>query len=257
MDIGILIQAARKAGEHALQRASDVGEIKKKSPKDFVSEVDTECERIIVEQIRKEMPDVAFYGEEGGKQGNGRYCIVIDPIDATTNYIRGMPLFDISISAYEGESIIAGVVFCPALGELYTAEKGKGAFCNGKRIRVSSTEELSAAVVGWNRSNHTPEIIRSSKYLIGSILDQAATIRILGTGSLDYCFMANGRLDICITPLAEPFHSAGYLIMEEAGATVSDYEGNPHMLESKTIVAANPTLHAKTMMLIKDALSRR
>jgi myo-inositol-1(or 4)-monophosphatase len=251
MDINILIDAAREAGGYALLKVDDIGPVKSKSPKDFVTEVDIACEKIIIDHISKRMPEASFYGEEGGEKGSGRLLFVIDPIDATTNYIHGIPLFDISIAGYEDDVLVAGVVFCPALGEMYSAEKGKGAFCNGKRIHVSQTHQLSAAVVGWNRSNHTPEIIESSKNTIGRILDRAATIRIFGTGSLDYCYLAKGSFDACITPLAEPFHSAGYIIMEEAGAKVTDYHGNPHSLDSATIVAANPELYLQVRELLK------
>ncbi|MDI6721502.1 MAG: inositol monophosphatase family protein [Candidatus Aenigmarchaeota archaeon] len=83
-------------------------------------------------------------------------------------------------------------------------------------------------------------------------MDQAATFRVFGTGGLDYCYLAKGSFDACITPLAEPFHSAGYIIMEEAGAVVTDYEGNPHSLGSRTIVAANPALHQKVLGLVNE-----
>ena len=217
----IVIKAVKEAGSFALSRVGNFGEVKNKSPKDFLTEVDEEAERLIIAKIKEKFPDAGFYGEESGRQGNGKYLFVIDPIDATTNYIKGIPLFDISVAVYENDITILGVIFCPKLDELYVAERGKGAYLNGERINVSQVSELGKAVVGWNRSNHPPKILESSKRIIARVLDRAATFRVFGTGGLDYCYLAKGSFDVCITPLAEPFHSAGYIIMEEAGAKVS------------------------------------
>ena len=245
----VVLQAVREAGNLAIERMGNFGSVRKKSPKDFLTEVDEEAERIVISRIREHFPDSGFYGEETGRQGGGRYLFVIDPIDATTNYIKGIPLFDISVAVYEGDENILGVISCPRLHELYVAEKGAGAYMNGQRIHVSDIEHIGQAVIGYNRSNHPPEIIEQSKKVLARILDRAATFRAFGTGGLDYCCLAKGSFDACITPLAEPFHSAGYIIMEEAGAKVTDYEGRPHSLESKTIVSANPALHPQILDL--------
>ncbi len=247
----IVIEAVREAGNFALSRVGNYGEIKNKSPKDFLTEVDEEAERMIIDKIKRKFPDAGFYAEESGRQGDGKYLFVIDPIDATTNYIKGIPLFDISIAVYEGDQNVLGVIACPRLDELYIAEKGNGAYLNEKKIQISDISELGRAIIGWNRSNHTPEIVESSKKVLAKILDRAATFRVFGTGGLDYCYMAKGSFDACITPLAEPFHSAGYIIMEEAGAKVTDYEGRPHSLESKTIISANPSLHSQIIDLVR------
>ncbi len=247
----IVIEAVREAGSFALSRIGNYGEVRNKSPKDFLTEVDEEAERVIIQRIRQEFLDAGFYGEESGRQGQGRYLFVIDPIDATTNYIKGIPLFDISVAVYEGDENVLGVIACPRLEELYVAERGNGAYLNGQRIQVSDVSEIGRAIIGWNRSNHPPEILEPSKKVLAEILDHAATFRVFGTGGLDYCYLAKGSFDACITPLAEPFHSAGYVIMEEAGAKVTDYDGNPHSLESKTIVAANPRLHSQILDLVR------
>src|SRR3989344_3177680 len=159
----IVIKAVKEAGSFALSRVGNFGEVKNKSPKDFLTEVDEEAERLIIAKIKEKFPDAGFYGEESGRQGNGKYLFVIDPIDATTNYIRGIPLFDISVAFYENEQNVLGVILCPKLDELYTAEKGNGAYLNGRRIYVSDVSEMRSAIVGWNRSNHPLEILESSK----------------------------------------------------------------------------------------------
>ncbi len=253
MLIDVVTQAVREAGDFAVSRMGNFGDVKEKSPKDFLTEVDEVAERMIISRIREQFPDFAFYGEESGRQGHGPYLVVIDPIDATTNYIKGLPLFDISVAVYKGEENILGVIACPKLTELYLAEKGSGAYLNGVRLNVSSLTDIRRAVIGYNRSNHPAEIIESSKRVLAQILDTAATFRVFGTGGLDYCYMAKGSFDACITPLAEPFHSAGYIIMEEAGAKVTDYEARPHTLESTTIVSANPVLHPQILDLIRAA----
>ena len=249
----VVIKAVREAGDFALSRMGSFGEVRRKSPKDFLTEVDEAAERIIIGRIKEVFSDAGFYGEETGRQGSGRYLFVIDPIDATTNYIKGIPLFDISVAVYDGDENVLGVIACPKLNELYIAEKGAGAYLNENRIHVSNVVDLGQAVIGYNRSNHPPEIIESSKRVLANILDKAATFRVFGTGGLDYCYMAKGSFDACITPLAEPFHSAGYIIMEEAGAKVTDYRGKPHNLESKTIISANPILHPQVLELINQS----
>jgi len=248
----VVVQAVRKAEDLALCKMKNLGKIREKSHRDFVTEVDEEIEKIIITHIRERLPNSKFYGEETGRQGEGKYLFVIDPIDATTNYIKGIPFFDVSISVYEENKNILGVIACPILGEIYIAERGKGAYLNGDRIHVSDVRDLSKAVVGYNRSSHPLEIIESSKLILSKILDNAATLRIFGTGGLDYCYLARGCLDVCITPLAEPFHSAGYIIMEEAGAKVTDYQGKPHDLESTTIVSANPILHSQVLKIVNE-----
>ena len=206
-------EAVRETGSYALNCIGNYGEIRDKSSRDFVTEIDEKAERRIIRGITERFPDAEFYGEETGRQGSGRYLFVIDPIDATTNYIKGI---------------------------------------NGERIHVSDISELGRSVVGWNRSNHPPEIIESSKRVLAKIIDQAATFRVFRTGSLDYCYLAKGSFDACITPLAEPFHSAGYIIMEEAGAKVTDYYGRPPSLESKTIIAGNPEWYPEILSLVTD-----
>ncbi|MEM4244994.1 MAG: inositol monophosphatase [Candidatus Nanoarchaeia archaeon] len=249
----VVTEAVKEAGNFVLKRIGNFGKIRIKSPKDFCTEVDEEAERIIVNRIKERFPEASFYGEENGRQGNGKYLFVIDPIDATTNYLKGIPLFDISVAVYYGDENILGVISCPKQGEVYIGEKGKGAYLNGKRIHVSDVPTLSQAVVGWNRSNHPTEMLEPLKKVLVEVLNHAATFRVLGTAGLDYCYLAKGSFDACITPIAEPFHSAGYIIMEEAGAIVTDYEGKKHSLNSETIIAANPKLHPQILELIKAA----
>ena len=120
----IVTEAVIEAGNFALSRIGNHGEVRNKSPKDFLTEVDEEAERIIIRRIKQEFPDAGFYGEESGRHGVGRYLFVIDPIDATTNYIKRIPLFDISVAVYEGEENILGIISCPKIKELYVSEKG-------------------------------------------------------------------------------------------------------------------------------------
>ncbi|MDI6721501.1 MAG: inositol monophosphatase family protein [Candidatus Aenigmarchaeota archaeon] len=153
----IVINTVERSGRIAMDRINYLGKIKYKSQKDLVSDVDEEVEKYMRETFRRYIPDASFYGEEGGMHGKGKYLIAADPIDATTNYIRGIPLFDISVSVYEDDQIILGVISCPRLGELFVAEKGYGAYLNGECIHVGSTDDISKAMIGWNRSNHPPE----------------------------------------------------------------------------------------------------
>jgi myo-inositol-1(or 4)-monophosphatase len=248
----VVVEAILTAQRYVVSQAKDIGPVEQKSSKDFVTRVDKEAEKIIIETIRKYHPHAAFYGEETGRCGESELTIVVDPIDATTNYIKKIPFYDIMVSAYRGNELILGVISCPPTRDLYVAERGKGATLNGEPIHVSNTDTLERAVIGWNRSNHTQAIIPRSQKILSAVMAQSCTFRVFGTGGLDHCYLAQGSLDAVISPLAEPFHSAGYLIMEEAGAKVTDYEGRPHSLESETIVAANPALHPLVLRLIEE-----
>lgn len=247
----IVIEAVKKAGVFALEKQGKLNCVQEKTPNDFFTEVDTGAEKIIIDYIKKQFPDAAFYGEESGKQEGGEYLFVIDPVDGTTNYIHQLPFFSICVAVYKGNEIMLGVILFPALDTLYVASKGKGAFCNGKRIYVSKQCDLSKAIVGYNRSQHRDWIKGRCKELLSHIIDKTATFRALGTGVQEYCYTAAGSLDACISPKAEEFHAAGYLIMEEAGAVVTDWDGKPHTLDSKTLIAANPKLYPKILALVK------
>jgi len=247
----VVLEAVKKAGVFALEKQSNFGEVVEKSTNDFFTEVDVGAEKIIIDHIRSKLPDAAFYGEESGRQGKGELLFVIDPIDGTTNYIHELPFFAICVAVYQKNVPILGVISCPALGTLYVAAKGEGAFCNGQKITVSSVSDLGQAVVGYNKSQHKEGIKKRCKEVISRVIDSAATFRALGTGVIEYCYTASGSLDVCISPKAEPFHSAGYIIMEEAGAKVTDWDGNPHQLDSKTLISANPVLYEQVLELVR------
>jgi len=189
----VVVDAVVEAGDYVFSKLGDAGAVTAKSSKDFVSEVDKEAERRIIVRINTAFPEVAIFGEETGHhQGTGpasdAITIVLDPLDATTNFLKGIPLFDIAAAVYERDTLMFGVVYCPRLGELYTAQKGMGAKCNGKAIMANAIDDINKALIGYNRSNHPDAIIPSSKKLLSLILEHAMSIRIFGTGALDYCY---------------------------------------------------------------------
>lgn len=247
----LLIGSVKRTGKFVLERQAMPKRMQEKTAKDFVTEVDEQAERMLIDAIRKEIPDASFFAEESGESGTGKYTFVIDPIDGTTNYIHDLPLFDIAVAVLEEGKPLLAVVHFPALGDLFVAENGQGAHLNGKRIRVADVGSLGEAMVLFTRSQYPPPIVAESHRILGELIRESLTLRIFGTGCLDYCYVARGSFAATITPLAEPFHMAGYLIMEEAGAKVTDFDGAPYSLDSETILAANPVLHEKLLDLVR------
>jgi myo-inositol-1(or 4)-monophosphatase len=243
----IALRAARKAGEMIVRASDDLERVKvrAKNANDFVSEVDELAEQEIVKQLRRAYPDHAILGEESGRQGPEKadYLWVIDPLDGTTNFIRGIPHYGISIACIHQGRLEHAVVVDPVRREEFTASRGRGAQLNGHRIRVSRLPGLDGALLGTgipfkgHQDSHLPEYAKSLSELAG----QCAGIRRAGAASLDLAYVAAGRLDgfwelgLSIWDMA-----AGALLIREAGGLVSDLDGSENFLETGNIVCGNP-----------------
>jgi myo-inositol-1(or 4)-monophosphatase len=259
--VNIALRAARKAGEQIVRASDDLDriEVVTKGRNDFVSEVDRAAEREIRYHLKKAYPDHAILGEEGGLEGdeNADYRWVIDPLDGTTNFLRGIPHYGISIACLHKGKVEHAVIIDPVRREEFTASRGRGAALNGRRIRVSNRASLDGALLGTGIpfKNHCDEVLGPYSKSIELLAGQCAGIRRAGAASLDLAYVAAGRLDafwekgLSIWDLA-----AGALLVREAGGLVSDFHGADAHMESGDIVAGNPKCFKAVLQVVKPLL---
>jgi myo-inositol-1(or 4)-monophosphatase len=243
----IALRAARKAGELIVRATEDLDriDVETKSANDFVSEVDRSAEREILYHLGKAYPDHAFLAEESGSSGNPEsdYRWIIDPLDGTTNFLRGIPHFAVSIACEFRGKIEHAVVLDPVRREEFLASRGRGAQLNGRRIRVSKLASLDGALLGTGipfkarQTEHLPAYTKSLETLAGS----CAGIRRAGSAALDLAYVAAGRLDAFWEIGLAPWDiAAGSLLVREAGGLIGDFKGDSGYMESGNIVCGNP-----------------
>ena len=246
--LNVMVNAAHKAGRRL---ARDFGEVQNlqvsvKGPGDFVSSADQMAEKIIYEELLKARPDTGFLmeerGEVKGKDPQNRW--IVDPLDGTTNFLHGIPMFGTSIALQRSGEIVAGVVYNPATDELFTAEKGGGAFVNDRRLRVSARKNLSDSVIGCGvphlgRSQHGRFLVQ-----LRHVMGEVAGIRRMGAAALDLAYVAAGRFDGFWEEYLSPWDvAAGVILIREAGGFVSDMKVGNDFIEGGTIVAGNEHVH--------------
>jgi myo-inositol-1(or 4)-monophosphatase len=254
-----MIRAALKAGR-GLKR--DFGEVENlqvsvKGPGDFVSAADTKAEKTIQIELAKARPGYGFVLEEGGvvEGADKSHVWHVDPLDGTTNFLHGLPIFAVSIGLAREGQIVAGVVYNPATDDMFIAEKGQGAYLNNRRLRVSGRRDLAEALVGCGaphigkREGHA----RFQKEL-AAVMVRVSNIRRLGAAALDLCYVAAGRLDAYWERDLKSWDlAAGLLILREAGGFATDVEGGPAILETGTVCAGNEPMQAALLALLRAA----
>jgi myo-inositol-1(or 4)-monophosphatase len=253
--LNIAVRAARRAGSIINRAALDGGalEVRAKQRNDFVTRVDQAAEEAIIEVVRKAYPDHALLAEESGRSaGSAEYQWIIDPLDGTTNFIHGFPQYCVSIGIRHRGAIAHGVVYDPIRNELFTASKGRGAFLNDRRIRVSKCARLGDALVGTGFPFREVSRIEFYSGQLKKMMLAAAGVRRAGAAALDLAYVACGRLDaFWEIGLSAWDMAAGALMILEAGGLVGDLRGEAGYLESGEICAATP----KIFPLLVEALS--
>lgn len=258
----IALRAARKAGEIIARACENIEniDVESKGNNDFVTEIDKAAEKEIRYALNKAYPDHAILGEEGGLIGNpdAEYQWVVDPLDGTTNFIRGIPHFAVSIACFYKGQIEHAVILDPIRREEFIASRGRGAQLNGRRIRVSSRKTLEGALIGTgipykSRSEeHIPAYMES----LEAVAKQTAGIRRAGSAALDLAYVAAGRLDgFWEIGLNRWDIAAGILLIREAGGLVSDLKGGNDFLETGNIVTGNPKSFKALLQTIQPHLS--
>jgi myo-inositol-1(or 4)-monophosphatase len=256
--INIAVKAARRAGRIINQAADnlDVLTVRHKSLNDLVSEVDRASEAAIIQIIHAAYPDHAILAEESGASGASEYVWIIDPLDGTTNYLHGFPQYCVSIGVAHRGVLTHGVIFDPTRNDLYTASRGRGAFLNDRRMRVSRRTKLIDALVGtgfpFRMFDHMDAYIAILRELMG----KTAGIRRPGAAALDLAAVAAGRYDGFWEIGLSPWDmAAGALMVLEAGGLVGDLQGDEHYLQRGMIIAGNPKIFGQLLQVIAPHLT--
>ncbi len=225
----------------------------KEGVNNLVTEMDQAAERLITTVIREHYPDHGIVGEEyGATAGDARYKWVIDPIDGTVNYAHGIPIFSVSIGVVEHDTIILGAVYNPMMNELFFAQKGKGAFLNGQPIHVSAQADLERAFLVTGFPYHFPEG-KDPFRIFERLVNRGIPVRRLGSAALDLCWVACGRFDGFWEYNLFPWDiTAGYLIVEEAGGKVTNFQGEPGRIGDQETLATNGRIHEALRLAINE-----
>ncbi len=265
--INVIWRAAERAARGLIRDFGEVEnlQVSRKGVADFVSNADTDAEKILVGELSKARPGWGFIMEEGGviapTESDGPSWI-IDPLDGTTNYLHGIPQFAVSIGAIDkplnqGGKVIAGGILDPIRNEFFFAEAGKGAFLNDRRIRVAGRKQMGDALIATG----IPFMGRGDqqdhdKYLgeLRAVMAASSGVRRLGSAALDLAWLAAGRFDGFWEHGLEIWDiAAGVLIVREAGGMVSDHQARSKVLESGHIVAGNSSMHSGLLKLLKSS----
>jgi myo-inositol-1(or 4)-monophosphatase len=247
------VKAARRAGSVINRATRDLSvlTVRAKSANDFVSEVDTEAERVIVDTLRQAYPDHAILAEESGATGRSEYVWVVDPLDGTTNFLHAFPQYAVSIALMHRGVLTQAVVYDPNRNDLFTASRGRGAFLNEQRIRVSKRLRIGDALIGTGFPFRQFVHIDAYLAILREMMQKAPGVRRAGAAALDLAYVAAGRLDGFWEFGLSPWDiAAGALLIVEAGGLVGDLEGNEGYMESGNLIAANPKVFAQLVSII-------
>ena len=263
----VMERAARKAAPRLRRDFNEVQhlQVSKKGPADFVSMADQRAERTLYDELLKARPDWGFLLEEGGEiigdPTKPRW--IVDPLDGTTNFLHGIPHFAISIAVEEprpgGRSeITCGLVYQPLTDESFWAEKGRGAWLQDQRLRVSSRRHLDEALIATGVPFKGHGDIAQWRAIYDAIAPEVAGLRRFGAASLDLAWVAAGRFDGFWESDLQPWDvAAGLLLVREAGGFVSDFRGGDRMMERSEFLAANDVIHSRLHKLVATGLKPR
>ncbi|HEY6601250.1 MAG TPA: inositol monophosphatase family protein [Xanthobacteraceae bacterium] len=256
--LNVMIKAARKASR-TLKR--DFGEIEHlqaslKGPANFVTAADQRAEEILREELEHARPGYGFLGQEGGaREGSDKtHRWIVDPLDGTLNFLHGIPHFAISIGLEREGTMVAGLVYNPVTDELFTAERGKGAFLNDQRLRVAARKRLGDAVVACALPHPSRGDVELTRKEHSAVQDRVAGLRRFGAAALDLAWVAAGRVDAYWERALSPWDmAAGIALVREAGGFVTDLDGRDDMIKTGGILAANEEIHRQMLRALKNA----
>lgn len=253
-----LLQIAKKLGHDAGLLALDYQKKgfkieTKGSNFNFVTDADKACEKLIVDTIRHNFPDHSILSEEMGEiKGTGEYKWIIDPIDGTTNFAHGQPIFGISIGIVKNGKPIIGVVEIPALKESFWAMEGKGAYLGNKKLQVSKVSDTSNALFATGFPYSRAERYAKNMELFDAFYKNSHGVRRFGAASVDLCFLAAGRFDAYWEFDLKPWDiAAGKIIVEEAGGTVTNMDGSTLDPKRESLLSSNSLLHQQMLNILK------
>lgn len=256
--LNIAVKAARRAG-NVINRAArnlDIVAVREKAANDFVSEVDRDAERVIISTLREAYPEHAILAEESGASGTSEHVWIIDPLDGTTNFLHGFPQYAVSIALETRGVITQAVIYDPSRNDLFTASRGRGAFLNETRLRVTKRLGLKSSLVATGMPFKEFAHIDPYMGMLRDMMKITAGVRRAGSAALDLAYVAAGRLDgFWEMGLAPWDMAAGSLLITEAGGLVGDFQGNEGWMESGNIVGGTPKVFAEMLRLMEPHLT--
>ena len=263
--ITVMERAARKAGSKLRRDFGEVEhlQVSRKGPADFVSRADKQAEETLFEELQRARPDWGFLMEEGGvvEGARGKPRWVIDPLDGTSNLLHGIPHLAISIAVQDSKpdgswgDIVAGIVYQPVTDESFWAERGRGAWRQDQRLRVSARRDLADALIATGIPYFGHGDMQQWTRIFGAVAPEVAGIRRFGAASLDLAWVAAGRFDGFWESDLQPWDvAAGMLLVKEAGGFLTDFRGGERAMERSEFLAANDGLHSKLHKLVAGAL---
>ncbi len=249
-----VIKAANEAGEIIRESFGKNFLVEQKTNlSDLVTEVDKKAEETIINFIRKEFPTHGILAEESGSQKNtSEYLWVVDPLDGTTNFAHGFPIFAVSIGVQKNGETVCGVVYDVMRDEIYSAEKGSGSFRNGQKLKVSTNDDLRKSMLVTGFPYNIAENPDNAFERFIACLKNVRAVRRLGSAALDFCYVAAGAFDAFWEVYLHPWDiCAGKLLVEEAGGFVTNFEGGTIDIYSKQILASNNKIHSNMIKLLR------
>ena len=262
MDLTPLLTTALEAADvaSAVVTARDPGDLTPKGDRDLTSEVDFVVERSVRDFLRARTPSIGILGEEEGMSfGSSDLVWILDPIDGTVNFVRGLPLCGVSLALARNNHPILGVIDLPFLGSRYSATIGTGAYRNGQRVYASKTNSLKEALVAFGDYAVGEQAAAKNALRFAVTQDLAATalrIRMVGSAAIDLAWVADGSIDASLTFSNNPWDmAAGVVVAREAGAAVVDTDGTDYTLRSRATIATAPSLIGDFLRLITEAVS--
>lgn len=244
------IEAARTAGEYLLDRFGKEQTVHVKGDRNLVTDADRAAQKMIVGLIERRFPGHGIIAEEGGSvRQDAEYLWIVDPLDGTHNYIRGVDIFGVSIGVVHNARYIAGIIFMPSAGELYVGEQGSGAYKNDRRISVSSNSAFTQYSVSFDSGlRHAPDRMLP---VLRELADRAFNVRMFGSSARALSYLAEGRIDISVEFEDQPWDcAAGICLIEQAGGRVTDLLGRPMKHTTIGYIATNGRAHQEVLDIV-------
>ena len=258
MMLDCAITAAKESGRILMEglKNPDMRRIEKKGIGDYVTEIDRESEQAVIRIIKKSFPYHQIVAEESGlDRAESSYQWIIDPLDGTANYVHSIPVFGVSIGLMKDADMIIGVVYSPATEELFWAEKGRGAFLNGKKINVSKQKDFADSMIATGFPWRSRHLIKPYLESFREILTGSAGVRRMGAAAIDLAYTACGRFEAFWEIQLKPWDiAAGSLLVKEAGGVVTDFKGGID-LSAGNIVAGSPDIHKHIVKVTEKYLA--
>lgn len=253
--LDVAVRVAKEAGALLKGDFKKIHQVSSKADRTMVSEADLKSEKLIVSSLQEEFPDFAFFSEEmGAIKKDSDYEWIIDPLDGSSNYARQIPHFCVQIALRHKDEIVLGVVYNPMANELFSAEKGKGAFLNEEKIHVSDRAEIGQAVVSADREASEAQRLRHARIYSRLYDAKVKTVRAFGTAAINQAYVAAGRFDASINNGAHLYDVAPTaIIVEEAGGAVTDFKGKKWEVRDGDFLVANKLLSSELVKILKDA----